>query len=248
MDDTIAAPAEAVANHALDGTAALGDISMWSLFINAGSIVQVVIICLMAASVMSWVIIFEKYSKFKSVRYKSDRFEANFWSGTPLDQLFEKYQKAKNLHPLSSIFVNAMEEINRTGITNNPAAKLGLKERVARIMQVAKNRALDDLEDRLGFLATVGSTAPFVGLFGTVWGIMHSFTSIAAQKNISLATVAPGIAEALFATAIGLVAAIPAVSAYNKFSGQLDKITQRTEDFADELHSLISRQLDEGSL
>ena len=130
----------------------------------------------------------------------------------------------------------------------NAQTKQGLKERVARIMQVAKNRALDDLENRLGFLATVGSTAPFVGLFGTVWGIMHSFTSIAAQKNVSLATVAPGIAEALFATAIGLVAAIPAVIAYNKFSGELDKITSRTDDFSDEFHSLISRQLDEGAL
>ena len=247
MDETTAAPTQAVTQATLDGASALADMSMWSLFWHAGGIVQIVILGLLAASVMSWVIIFEKWSKFKSVRYKSDRFEANFWSGTPLDQLFEKYKKAKNLHPLSAIFVNAMEEVNRTGITNEQT-KQGLKERVVRIMQVAKNRALDDLEDRLGFLATVGSTAPFVGLFGTVWGIMHSFTSIAAQKNISLATVAPGIAEALFATAIGLVAAIPAVIAYNKFSGQLDKITMRTEDFADEFHSLISRQLDEGAL
>ncbi len=248
MDETAAAPTEAVTSAGLDGAHALADMSMWSLFWNAGSIVQLVIIGLIASSVMSWVIIFEKWNKFKSVSYKSDRFEANFWSGTPLDQLFEKYKKAKNLHPLSSIFMNAMEEINRTGVTTNEQSKQGLKERVARIMQVAKNRALDDLEDRLGFLATVGSTAPFVGLFGTVWGIMHSFTSIAAQKNISLATVAPGIAEALFATAIGLVAAIPAVIAYNKFSGQLEKITTRTEDFADEFHALISRQLDEGTL
>ena len=248
MDETVAAPTEAVSQATLDGAHALADMSMWSLFWNAGGIVQLVILGLLAASVMSWVIIFEKWNKFKSVRYKSDRFEANFWSGTPLDQLFEKYKKAKNLHPLSAIFMNAMEEINRTGVTSNEQSKQGLKERVVRIMQVAKNRALDDLEDRLGFLATVGSTAPFVGLFGTVWGIMHSFTSIAAQKNISLATVAPGIAEALFATAIGLVAAIPAVIAYNKFSGQLDKITMRTEDFADEFHALISRQLDEGAL
>ena len=248
MEQTTAAPTAEVATQALNGASALADMSMWSLFWHAGGIVQIVILGLLAASVMSWVIIFEKWSKFKSVRYKSDRFEANFWSGTPLDQLFEKYKKAKNLHPLSSIFVNAMEEINRTGVTSNQQTKQGLKERVVRIMQVAKNRALDDLEDRLGFLATVGSTAPFVGLFGTVWGIMHSFTSIAAQKNISLATVAPGIAEALFATAIGLVAAIPAVIAYNKFSGQLDKITMRTEDFADEFHALISRQLDEGTL
>jgi biopolymer transport protein TolQ len=248
MDDTTAAPAEAVTTTTLDAAQAIGDMTMWGLFMHAGTIVQLVILGLVFASVMSWVIIFEKWSKFKSVKYKADRFEANFWSGTPLDQLFEKYKKAKTLHPLSSIFMSAMEEVNRTGLTTNQQTKQGLKERIARIMQVAKNRALDDLEDRLGFLATVGSTAPFVGLFGTVWGIMHSFTSIAAQKNVSLATVAPGIAEALFATAIGLVAAIPAVIAYNKFSGQLDKITMRTEDFADEFHSLISRQLDEGQL
>lgn len=246
--DSTAAPTEEVVSTTLDGASVLADMSMWSLFWNAGTIVQLVILGLLLASVMSWVIIFEKWSRFKTTRYKSDRFEANFWSGTPLDQLFEKYKKAKTIHPLAAIFLSAMEEINRTAITTNQNAKQGLKDRVARIMHVAKNRALDDLENRLGFLATVGATAPFVGLFGTVWGIMHSFTSIAAQKNISLATVAPGIAEALFATAIGLVAAIPAVIAYNKFSTELDKITQRTEDFSDEFHSLISRQLDEGSL
>lgn len=245
--DTIAAPTEAVEATQLSGTINPHDMSFWSLFVNADIVVQLVILGLVFASLWSWAIMFDKLARFKTVRFKSNRFEANFWSGNSLQELFTRYSNKAN-HPLAEMFVAAMDEINKSSSKTSGDMKLGLKERVAKVMQISKNRSLDELENRIGFLATLGSTAPFIGLFGTVWGIMNSFTSIAAAKNISLAVVAPGIAEALFATAIGLVAAIPAVVAYNKFSVELDKISGQLDDFADEFTTLISRQLDEGQL
>lgn len=251
-EDIVAAPSADVGTEALTGTtanaAASHDMSFWSLFMDADIVVQSVMIGLVLASIWSWAVMFDKYARFKAVRFKSRRFEANFWSGNSLQELYNRY-KDRATHPLAEMFVAAMEEIDKSGKTSAKSdIKLGLKERIAKVMQIAKNRSLDELENRLGFLATLGSTAPFIGLFGTVWGIMNSFTSIAAAKNISLAVVAPGIAEALFATAIGLVAAIPAVVAYNKFSSELDKIASNLEDFSDEFSTLISRQLDEGKL
>lgn len=245
-----AAPAESVDATELGGSveAASNNLSMIELFFHADLVVQSVMIGLLLASVWSWAIMFDKYAKFKTVRFKSSRFETNFWSGTSLEALYEKYSKQKNLTPLAQIFVAAMDEISRSSAGKKSEIRLGLKERVSKVMQISRNRTLEDLENNLGFLATLGSTAPFVGLFGTVWGIMNSFTAIGAAKNVSLATVAPGIAEALFATAIGLVAAIPAVVAYNKFSVELDKIAGNLEDFADEFSTLISRQIDEGKL
>ena len=251
MADTVnAAPAEAVSSNglaAVDGVTTAAPvahhgISFLDLFLNADLVVKFVIIALVLASIWSWTIIFEKYSKFKAAKFKAQRFESNFWAGTSLDQLYEK-QRGRANHPIAEVFVAGMDEIQKSGIN-----KSGLKERVMTVMHVAKNRALDTLENRLSFLATVGSITPFVGLFGTVWGIMNSFSSIASARNISLAVVAPGIAEALFATAIGLVAAIPAVIAYNRFSTDLDKFGNRLDDFSDEFMTLISRQMDEGKM
>ncbi len=254
-----AAPTEAVNSTALEGSvnAAAGapistELSMIELFFHADLVVQSVMVGLLLASVWSWTIMFDKYAKFNTVKFKSSRFETNFWSGTSLEALYEKYSKqaSHKLTPLAQIFVAAMDEISRSGNSGGKKSemRLGLKERVSKVMQISRNRTLEDLENNLGFLATLGSTAPFVGLFGTVWGIMNSFTAIGAAKNVSLATVAPGIAEALFATAIGLIAAIPAVVAYNKFSVELDKVAGSLDDFSDEFSTLISRQIDEGKI
>jgi len=236
-----------LANEA--GTVANHDMSFWGLFINADFVVQAVIISLFTCSLWSWAIIFGKYSKFKLLKFKSNAFEKKFWSGGDLDTLYSKI-KDRAGHPMAWVFCAAMNELNKSDARKSRQAelKVGIKERIAKSMQITRNRSVDNLEKGLGFLATVGSTAPFIGLFGTVWGIMNSFTSIAAASNTSLAIVAPGIAEALFATAIGLVAAIPAVIAYNKFSTELDKFTLRLEDFSDEFETLISRQLDEGKV
>lgn len=251
MDETTAAPVEQVNSIALEGTNAAaahgGHLSFLDLFWNADIVVKFVIISLIIASVWSWTIIFEKYTKYKTARFKAQRFESNFWAGNSIEQLYEKLKGRAN-HPMAQVFVAGMEEIQKSGATALAGNKSGVKERVSSAMHVAKNRALDEMENRLNFLATVGSATPFVGLFGTVWGIMNSFTSIAAAKNVSLAVVAPGIAEALFATAIGLVAAIPAVIAYNRFSTELDKFTGRLDDFSDEFETLISRRLDEGKI
>ena len=249
MEDIQAAPAENVEAMTLEGTkiATADHMSFWSLFWNADIVVQLVMLGLFVASIWCWAIVFQKISQFKTVRFKADRFESSFWSGTSLEQLYEK-QKGKATHPMAEIFVAAMDEIAKAKATTRPENKANFLNRLEKVMQITKNKAVDELQHGLGFLATVGSNTPFVGLFGTVWGIMNSFTSIASQKNISLAIVAPGIAEALFATAIGLVVAIPAVIFYNKLSGQLNQYTNKLDDFCDEFTVLISRQLDDGKI
>ena len=258
MPDTVtASPVSQVSSIPVEGThTAAADmavhhgLSFIDLFSNADIVVKLVIILLVATSIWSWTIIFEKLGKFKNAKFKADRFEANFWTGNTIEQLYEKQKGRAASHPMAEVFVAGMEELKKSGATANAkgANKDHIRGRISTIMHVAKNRALDDLENRLNFLATVGSATPFVGLFGTVWGIMASFSSIASAKNVSLAVVAPGIAEALFATAIGLVAAIPAVVAYNRFSTDLDKFANRLDDFSDEFETLISRQLDEGKI
>ena len=178
---------------------------------------------------------------------KSNQFEKKFWSANALDSFYDSVKHQAN-HPLASVFTAAMEEWYRAKWkdvhTVGQDAKEALRQRMSQLMLVARNQELGKLEKHLGFLATVGSTAPFIGLFGTVWGIMNSFQSIAAEQNTSLAVVAPGIAEALLATAIGLFAAIPAVVAYNRFSNDLRQMDGRLEDFCHEFDSLISRQLE----
>jgi biopolymer transport protein TolQ len=212
------------------------------LFLNASLTVQIVMIGLLFASIWSWAIIIEKLITFGSARRENNRFEQSFWSGQSLEDLYGVLSRQRT-HSMSALFVAAMREWKRT-VDSNPKALRGILLRVEKVMDVTISRELERLENRLLFLATVGSTAPFVGLFGTVWGIMTSFQAIAASKNTNLAVVAPGIAEALFATALGLLAAIPSVIFYNKFSSEASRIEQRLGGFADEFAAIVSRQVD----
>ncbi len=240
-----------VAAADLAGTAssamAAHDFSIWGMFMGADIVVKAVIFMLLLASFWVWAIIIDKWLTFRILKSKTARFEKDFWGAEALDKFYEKTKK-KATHPILGVFLAAMEEFFRSRVkdaaTVNVTQRLSIRERINQVMLVSRNRAVEQLEYGLGFLASVGSAAPFVGLFGTVWGIMHSFTSIAAQKNATLVSVAPGIAEALFATAIGLFAAIPAVIAYNKFSGELDKFAGKLEDFSTEFNTLISRQIE----
>lgn len=212
------------------------------LFINASPIVQLVMVGLLIASIWSWAIIVEKVFAFRRARVETDRFEQTFWSGQSLDELYGALSRGRTI-AMGALFVAAMREWKRS-VEGNTRALGGIQMRVEKVMDVTISREMERLDRRLLFLATVGSTAPFVGLFGTVWGIMTSFQAIAISKNTNLAVVAPGIAEALFATALGLMAAIPAVMFYNKFSADSAQMSQRLEAFADEFAAIVSRQID----
>ena len=230
-----------VAAAALAGS--LGqDMSVWGLFLQADVVVKIVMIVLLLASLWSWAIIFEKWFRLRTMRARADAFEEAFWSGGSLEDLFYRAEKGRT-HPMSSIFTSAMREWRRSG-TRNVGDVAGLAQRIERVMYVTLGREMDKAERHMTFLASVGSTAPFIGLFGTVWGIMNSFQAIAMSKDTSLAVVAPGIAEALFATALGLVAAIPAVLAYNKLSSDFGRYVTRLEAFSSEFGAIISRQLE----
>jgi len=218
------------------------DFSFLSLFLHAHPVVQLVVIGLLLSSVWSWAIIIEKLIVFRKARREADKFEQLFWSGQSLEELFGGLSRGAT-QSMATLFVAAMREWKRS-VEVNPRSFGGIQMRVEKVMDVSISREMERLERRLLFLATVGSTAPFVGLFGTVIGIMTSFTAIAASKNTSLAVVAPGIAEALFATALGLLAAIPAVIAYNKFAADASREAQRLEGFADEFAAIVSRQID----
>ena len=222
--------------------AAVGGFSFWELFVNASPLVQIVMIGLLIASIWSWAIIIEKVFAFRRARTETDRFEQTFWSGQSLDELYGALSRGRTI-AMGALFVAAMREWKRS-VEGNTRALGGIQMRVEKVMDVTISREMERLDRRLLFLATVGSTAPFVGLFGTVWGIMTSFQAIAVSKNTNLAVVAPGIAEALFATALGLMAAIPAVIFYNKFSADSAQISQRLEAFADEFAAIVSRQID----
>ena len=240
----------AIESVALSGSIGSDDLSIWGLLLNADAVVKIVILILVVASFWCWTIIFEKSVRFRRLRVLAEKFEEAFWSGGSLEDLYDRVGSRPD-HPMASIFAAAMAEWRRSiagglGI-GGQGLTAGLHQRIGQAMQVALTREVDKLERYMGFLATVGSTAPFIGLFGTVWGIMNSFQSIAASKNTSLAVVAPGIAEALFATAQGLVAAIPAVIAYNKLSGDLDRYESRLETFSAEFSAILSRQLEEDS-
>ncbi len=239
--------------HSLLETAAVGqsmapaDLSMWSLFIHADWVVQSVMILLLAASVWCWTIIFAKFIKLKTLKSSAEKFEEAFWSGGSLESLYDRIG-TRPTDPLSSVFVVAMREWRRSSTTGKAVhrdLRETLHQRIERVMHLTLNREMEHLEHNLSFLASVGSTAPFIGLFGTVWGIMHSFQGIAQMQSTNLAVVAPGIAEALFATAIGLIAAIPAVLAYNKISTEMGRYANRLESFATEFSAIISRQLEE---
>ncbi|MGE5547356.1 MAG: protein TolQ [Solirubrobacterales bacterium] len=231
----------------LAGSVAQHDLSMWALFLRADWIVKAVMVALVIASLWCWTIIFDKVMRLRQLWQRAEQFEESFWSGGSLEELYDRIG-ARPLDPMSAIFVAAMREWRRSaakGMADREAVRVSLPQRIDRVMHVTLGREMDLLERHLGVLASVGSTAPFIGLFGTVWGIMNSFQSIAATKNTSLAVVAPGIAEALFATALGLVAAIPAVIAYNKISNDLDRYTKRLENFSGEFGAILSRQLEE---
>ena len=227
----------------LAGSVGVADFSMWSLFVRADWVVKLVIMMLLAASIWSWAIIFDKASSLRKLNKLAREFENTFWSGTSLDDLFNKIGSQPK-DPMSAVFVSAMREWRRS-TEKGTIAGSSMSERVERVMQITVSREMERVERYLTFLASTGSTAPFIGLFGTVWGIMNSFQSIAVSKNTSLAVVAPGIAEALFATALGLLAAIPAVLAYNKLSGDMERYSTRLEGFAIEFMAILSRQSEE---
>jgi len=220
-----------------------GELSIWELFWQAGWIVKLVMIGLIVASVWTWAIIIDKIISYGRMRSALNRFEQVFWSGQSLEELY-KTLGDRQTAGMGSIFVAAMREWKKS-FEKGARSPLGLQNRIDKAMDLALTREMERLEGRLGFLATVGSAAPFVGLFGTVVGIMTSFQAIAGSKSTSLAVVAPGIAEALLATAIGLLAAIPAVIAYNKLSSDAGKLSARMEGFADEFSAILSRQIDE---
>ena len=219
------------------------DLSLWNLFLSADIVVKLIMIGLMAASFWSWTIIFSKAIRIKTLFRSATKFENSFWSGGSLEALYERI----GTHPrdsMSAIFIAAMREWKRSG--NNARSSVTLSDRIERAMQITLTREMDKLDRHMSFLGTLASISPFVGLFGTVWGIMNSFQSIASSQNTSLAVVAPGIAEALFATALGLVAAIPAGVAYNKFSFEINRYINRLDSFSSEFGAIIARQVEEG--
>lgn len=222
------------------------DLTPLALFMNADGIGKAVFLVLMLASIWSWAIIIDKLLRIRRIAQATDAFENEFWSGNSLEQLYERTANRPD-NPMAVIFVSAMNEWRRSverGIVQK-GLTTGLKERIDKVMTVTIGREMERLERYLNFLASVGSTAPFVGLLGTVWGIMRSFQSIALSKNNSLAVVAPGISESLFATFVGLLAAIPAVLAFNKLQSDFNRYGNRLDGFADEFSAILSRQLDE---
>ncbi|MFD1333744.1 protein TolQ [Methylopila musalis] len=219
------------------------DMSLWGLFLQAHFVVKFVMIGLLAASVWCWAIVIDKQLLFTRTKRNMDRFEKIFWSGQSLEDLYRSLANRPNTG-MAALFVAAMREWKRS-YESGSRSVAGLQQRIDKVLDVTIARETERLESNLLVLATVGSAGPFIGLFGTVWGIMTAFQSIAASKNTSLAVVAPGIAEALFATAIGLIAAIPAVIFYNKFSSQVGRQAGRMEGFADEFSAILSRQIDE---
>lgn len=223
-------------------------LSLISLISQADIIVQLVMLLLVIASLWSWAIIFDKIIKFRVLKKRSDQFEEIFEESVSLEDIHSEAKNSDN-HPLARIFIACMQEWKSNNIKQILAdveseKKSSLKERLMGVMQVATNRSMQKMEMGLNFLAIVGSSAPFIGLFGTVWGIMSSFQGIAISKNTSLAVVAPGIAEALLATAFGLFAAIPAVFFYNIFSAKINYFTERAQNFSVQLLGILSKELD----
>lgn len=258
MTSQIAAPVAGVDAANVAGT--VGGVpgvqhSMLDLFLNADPLVMLIMLILAGMSVTCWAIIFDKYMTYRQILGRSENFENEFWSAEALDKFYDKIKKRKSKHPMAMMFTAAMDEwfrgknnerlVRGSGTSSNSGElTITLKERMLQQMLVVRNRELERLERGLGFLATAGSSAPFIGLLGTVIGIMNSFRAIAGAQNTSLAVVAPGIAEALFATAIGLFVAIPAVMAFNKFNNELNRLAGKLEDFSMEFQTLLSRQLE----
>ena len=214
------------------GLASNTDFSLWKLFLRADFIVKSVILILIACSIYSWAIIVEKIKLFKKIQSSTEQFEKNFWKSKSAETFYNSLPE-KTEDPMANVFKNSMKTLLKSKRSPN------LQEKMSRMLEINIEQEIEKIEKNYTFLATVGSTAPFIGLFGTVWGIMNSFQSIAISRNTSLAIVAPGIAEALFATALGLLAAIPAVVAFNKFNNDSKKYTQKLENFSKRLLSII---------
>ena len=210
------------------------DFSLIQLFLRADFVVKSVIVILIAASVYSWALIFEKYRLFKRIEKSTNSFEEKFWKSKSAESFYNSLTN-KDHDPMANVFQSAMDELIKTKSKSSSVQST----RVSRVIEISADKEIKLIEKHFTFLATVGSTAPFIGLFGTVWGIMNSFQSIAISRNTSLAIVAPGIAEALFATALGLLAAIPAVVAYNKFNNDAKKYSSRIENFSKRFISII---------
>ena len=219
------------------------DLSIVNMVMNASWVVQLVMLLLLCVSVASWAAIFRKLSTLKRVNLLNDEFERDFWSGTSLNELFASAaQNAKHAGPMERIFASGMREyqkLRERRITDSGALMDGAR----RAMRASFQRELDAVEVNLAFLASAGSVSPYLGLFGTVWGIMHAFIGLAGLQQVTLATVAPGIAEALVATAIGLFAAIPAVVAYNRFAHDIDRVAIKLETFIEEFTNILQRNL-----
>ncbi len=218
------------------------DFSLLALFLRAHWLVQAVMILLAIASIWSWAVMIEKLLAFRRARAQLALFESDFWSGKPLDQLYEEVGRSPG-SAIERVFAAGMREWMRS-VETGTGLFAGLRDRIDKAMTVALSRETEAVEGRLSHLATIGAITPFVGLFGTVWGIKNSFEAIALSQDTSIAVVAPGIAEALVATALGLFAAIPAVVGYNQLSGVANRLNARLENFADEFSTILSRQLD----
>jgi biopolymer transport protein TolQ len=232
---------------AVTGGANITDFSVWALFLRSDVVIKLVMIVLFVASFWSWTIIIDKWLRVRRLEKEARKFEESFWSGGSLDELFESYG-ARPVDPMSAVFAAAMTEWRRSterGLSTTVALRANLQDRIERVMDVTLVREMERIERYMVFLASAGATAPFIGLFGTVWGIMNSFQAIAVAKDTSLAVIAPGLAEALFTTAMGLIVAIPAVAAYNKFSTDMNRYAQRLDGFAAEFTAILSRQLEE---
>ncbi len=219
------------------------DMSLWSLFANASLLVQLVMLLLLLASLYSWTLIIQKSRQLKQAYAAAVTFESRFWSGIDLVELYRQVSKRHDtLEGLASLFEAGFGEYARLR-KQGGGKTLGIVEGAQRSMRVALSREIDRLESSLAFLATVGSTSPYIGLFGTVWGIMNSFRALGGAQHATLSMVAPGIAEALIATAMGLFAAIPAVIAYNRFSNEVERLETRYETFKEEFSTLLQRQI-----
>ena len=241
-----AQPVAAVNALQLAGSVSANDMSLMGLFGHADIIGKIVIAGLLMISILTWAVIFDKAIKLRKLKGRAEYFEERFWSAGSLDMLYDKIKRPAD--PMQATFVSGMKEWRSAqdkGLFANPASRNNVMSRIDRVLQVTIGREMAMVETWMTFLASVGSVAPFIGLFGTVWGIMHSFIGIAQAQNTSLAVVAPGIAESLLATAVGLVAAIPATTAYNKFSTEIGRYGARLDNFANDFTATLSRNLED---
>ena len=230
-------------NEALTLTDSL-DVSIWGLILQADIVVRLVMFILLLLSIISWSLIFEKYTRLRRLNRKAESFENEFWSGMNIEKIHKNIGNNSS-HPMEAIFLSGMKELNNSPLSKNLSAVDNqiIGNRIEKRMLTTLNKEVEVLEKNISFLATTGSAAPFIGLFGTVWGIMNSFQSIATAKNTSLTIVAPGIAEALLATAMGLLAAIPAVIAYNRIAADMNRYSGRLEIFLNDFSSILSRHI-----